>query len=29
VRDTVKLWVVAIGLPFVVTGLIKLMLQLF
>jgi hypothetical protein len=29
VRDAVKLWVVAIGLPFVVTGLIKLMLQLF
>ena len=29
VRDLVKLWVAAIGLPFLVTGIIKLLLQLF
>jgi hypothetical protein len=29
IRDIVKLWVAAIGLPFLVTGIIKLMLQLF
>jgi hypothetical protein len=28
-RDIAMLWVAAIGLPFVVTGLIKLMLQFF
>jgi hypothetical protein len=28
-RDVVVLWIAAIGLPFLVTGLIKLMLQLF
>ena len=29
VRDVVVLWIAAIGLPFLVTGLIKLLLQLF
>lgn len=29
VRDLAILWIAAIGLPFLVTGLIKLMLQLF
>jgi uncharacterized iron-regulated membrane protein len=29
VRDAIKLWVIAIGLPFLVTGLIKLALQVF
>jgi hypothetical protein len=28
-RDIAKLWIIAIGLPFVVTGIIKLLLQLF
>lgn len=29
VRDVATLWVAAIGLPFLVTGIIKLLLQLF
>ena len=29
VRDVATLWIAAIGLPFVVTGIIKVMLQLF